>query len=87
MFYYFAAFPSSVSYNDEGDFSGDLSIGEWNSNVTGHYKPVGSSEYELSALSLERVSNLSLNMQIKPKKSYILAAEFTGPKCPFILKG
>ncbi len=48
-----------MSYIDEGDISGDLSIDEWNSNVTGHYKPVGCLEYELSALSLERVSNLS----------------------------
>ncbi|VDD74217.1 unnamed protein product [Mesocestoides corti] len=72
----------SVNYNTEGDFTGEVTIGKWEANITGDFKSTGPSDYELSAQLISDEISLSAKQQTKTGKRYVLAVESTGKILP-----
>ncbi|KAL5107954.1 Apolipophorin [Taenia crassiceps] len=81
-----STYSCSINYNSEGEFSGDLNIAGWETNITGNMKQVGPSDYEVTTQLIRPDFSLSVNQQVTIGKLYVLAAESTSKLLPFIFK-
>lgn len=75
-----------VNFNEDGDFTGELNISGWEANLTGNYKQIGPSYYEMTAQLIGPDFSVSMNKRAEIGKRYFLAAESTSSLLPFVFE-